>query len=74
MRIVSISISIDVFLINSDQNSDRYFKNGLTMSFTGSKENVLTHFGVLSNMDSDKYRHISEHFSVLTKNNSENQL
>lgn len=44
------------------------------MSFTGSKENVLTHFGVLSNMDSDKYRHISEQFSVLTKNNSENQL
>ena len=34
---------------------------------------ILTHFGVLSNMDSDKYRHISEQFSVLTKNNSENQ-
>lgn len=44
------------------------------MRFAGSNENILTHFGVLSNMDSDKYRHISEHFSVLTKNNSENQL
>lgn len=44
------------------------------MSFTGSKENVLTHFGVLSNMDSDKSRQIGEHFSVLAKNNSENQL
>ena len=43
------------------------------MSFTASKENVLTHFGVLSNMDSDKSRHIGEHFSVITKNNSENQ-
>nr|DAE84396.1 MAG TPA: hypothetical protein [Bacteriophage sp.] len=43
------------------------------MSFTGSNENILTHFGVLSNMDSDKYRHISERFSVLAKNNSENR-
>nr|DAV13095.1 MAG TPA: hypothetical protein [Bacteriophage sp.] len=44
------------------------------MRFIGSNETILTHFGILSNMDSDKYRHISEHFSVLTKNNSENQL
>nr|DAI65915.1 MAG TPA: hypothetical protein [Bacteriophage sp.] len=44
------------------------------MRFVDSNKNILTHFGVLSNMDSDKYRHNSEHFSVLTKNNSENQL
>jgi|UPI000428CDD0 hypothetical protein len=44
------------------------------MSFTGSNENILTHFGVLSNMDSDKSRQIGEHFLVLVKNNSENQL
>jgi hypothetical protein len=44
------------------------------MRFTGSNETILTHFGVLSNMDSDKSRQIGEHFSVLAKNNSENQL
>jgi hypothetical protein len=44
------------------------------MSFTGSNENILTHFGVLSNIDSDKSRLISEHFSVQTKKDSENQL
>jgi hypothetical protein len=43
------------------------------MQFAGSDETILTHFGVLSNMDSDKYRQISEHFSVSAKKDSENQ-